>query len=176
MVWHFELTCPETLAARGISLAIESEGDVPALRVLYLRHRWPEFAMLPLADEQKAALLDTQFTIQRQQYRARHPDHGFYVLACDGAVIGRLMLGLGEGAIAILDILVDPDWRGRGVGAAVLAAVAERARASARAVTLHVDKGNPALRLYQRTGFRIVGDAGLAHAMRFDPVAARPPA
>ncbi|WP_104990091.1 GNAT family N-acetyltransferase [Deinococcus sp. NW-56] len=52
--------------------------------------------------------------------------------------------------------------RGRGVGRALIEACAERARALGLPLTLLVEDGNPAARLYARSGFVAVGRQDLA--------------
>ncbi|MHB8508531.1 MAG: GNAT family N-acetyltransferase [Candidatus Dormibacteria bacterium] len=52
---------------------------------------------------------------------------------------------------------VRPEVRGQGVGAALLAAVADAARAQATMLSLNVHLLNPAVRLYIRNGFRVAG-------------------
>jgi ribosomal protein S18 acetylase RimI-like enzyme len=63
-------------------------------------------------------------------------------------------------ATPILAIAVDEAHRGRGIGAALLAALADAARdAGAPALSLSVGGSNRALRLYERIGFVHVADA-----------------
>jgi GNAT superfamily N-acetyltransferase len=53
---------------------------------------------------------------------------------------------------------VAPEHRGRGIGTALLEALIELARAHGFArLSLSVEPANPALRLYERVGFRAVG-------------------
>lgn len=59
---------------------------------------------------------------------------------------------LPEVAMAVL-----PAARGRGVGAALLGALADAARASTPALSLNVHLLNPAVYLYVRSGFRVAG-------------------
>jgi ribosomal protein S18 acetylase RimI-like enzyme len=56
-----------------------------------------------------------------------------------------------------LAIAVLPGHRGRGLGGRMLGALLDAASGSFAAVSLSVQADNPALRLYERTGFRIVG-------------------
>lgn len=59
--------------------------------------------------------------------------------------------------------------RGQGVGSALLVALVDAARHDGyRALSLSVERTNPALRLYQRLGFVPVGTNGDAWTMRAD--------
>ena len=60
-----------------------------------------------------------------------------------------------------LSIGVRPEWRGRGIGTALLGALIERARREGvRALSLSVEPDNPARRLYERHGFVRRGTTG----------------
>jgi GNAT superfamily N-acetyltransferase len=59
---------------------------------------------------------------------------------------------LPEMAMAVVE-----DQRGKGIGNALIEALAERASHHFPALTLHVHLLNPAVRLYARTGFRVAG-------------------
>jgi ribosomal protein S18 acetylase RimI-like enzyme len=66
-----------------------------------------------------------------------------------------------------ISIGVAPEHRSRGVGTALLKALVERAqREGMPALSLSVEEENPALRLYERLGFRRVGRVGGAWTMR----------
>lgn len=69
--------------------------------------------------------------------------------------VGQLGMGLRPYGVADLGMLVAADWRGRGVGAALLGAGIDWARgAGAHKVALQVWPHNaPALALYRRFGF-----------------------
>jgi ribosomal protein S18 acetylase RimI-like enzyme len=59
--------------------------------------------------------------------------------------------------------------RGRGIGGALLAALAEQARlARVPALSLSVERDNGARRLYERIGFRTVGAGGNSLTMMLD--------
>lgn len=68
-----------------------------------------------------------------------------------------------------VSIAVDPAFRGRGVGTALLDALCERAqRDGLSALSLSVERDNPALRIYERRGFVEVGGTADAATMRID--------
>lgn len=49
-----------------------------------------------------------------------------------------------------------PEYRGNGIGTHLLSSVLDAAKAIYPAISLSVRKTNPALRLYQRLGFKFV--------------------
>ncbi|MFJ3461083.1 GNAT family N-acetyltransferase [Achromobacter spanius] len=74
----------------------------------------------------------------------------------------------------IVQIQIDPDYQGQGLGRRLLAKVLDRADKEGAPVTLSVLKGNPARRLYEALGFTSVMETELEHEMRYDPGAVRP--
>jgi GNAT superfamily N-acetyltransferase len=67
-------------------------------------------------------------------------------------------------------VAVVPESRGRGVGGALLDELVTRSSAAKRGLSLNVHVRNPALRLYERKGFRTVGQGRgtFGIAMRID--------
>ena len=66
-----------------------------------------------------------------------------------------------------LSIAVVPSRRGKGTGGQLLEALLDRARQDGyRAISLSVEPDNPALKLYERHGFKKVGESGGAWTMR----------
>jgi len=65
-----------------------------------------------------------------------------------------------------LGIAVRPEQRGRGIGTCLLDALLDRASRHHRAVSLSVALDNPAVRLYQRLGFRAIAESGGTLTMR----------
>ena len=76
-----------------------------------------------------------------------------------GAAWTRLMQGFGhvDDATPELAMAVLAPWRGQGIGTALLCALTKRLQENGfHALSLSVQKDNPALRLYRRTGFCVV--------------------
>lgn len=67
---------------------------------------------------------------------------------------------------SVLAMSVDPDYRGLGIGTALLRAhlTALQKRGYAR-VSLSVQKANAALRLYRRLGFSVIGETEEEYVM-----------
>jgi ribosomal protein S18 acetylase RimI-like enzyme len=151
---------PPALANRGLVLRPETEADIPFLRRLFASTRWDELAITDWSDAEKLAFADSQFGFQRQHYRAYFPSTAWGVLESNGVPMGRLYLDRRETTLHILDIALLPDWRGRGLGTAIMEWVCAEADAAGKSVTIEVEKFNPAQTLYRRLGFREITDHG----------------
>jgi GNAT superfamily N-acetyltransferase len=82
--------------------------------------------------------------------------------------------GFVDEATPELTIAVVPSRRGRGYGDQLLTALLAQARKDGfAAVSLSVEPDNPALKLYERHGFRKVGERGGAWVMLAEPAARR---
>ena len=69
--------------------------------------------------------------------------------------------GFVDATVPELGMGVVREWRGRGVGTLLLAALVEVAREQGvEALSLSVEADNSARRLYERFGFRTVGEVG----------------
>jgi ribosomal protein S18 acetylase RimI-like enzyme len=72
-----------------------------------------------------------------------------------------------EREIRIMDIALLPGNRGAGIGTRLLHDLQEDARSAGKSLTIHVERFNPALALYQRLGFEQVEDKGVYLLMRW---------
>lgn len=68
----------------------------------------------------------------------------------------------------LLQLQVLPEYQGRGIGSSVVLGVLREARAANQAVVLTVLKNNPAKRLYERVGFKVVGEREHVYEMRWN--------
>jgi ribosomal protein S18 acetylase RimI-like enzyme len=78
-----------------------------------------------------------------------------------GVPVGRLYVDRCEKAIRIMDIALLPEHRRAGIGTKLLRELQDEARTAGKTLTIHVEKFNPALRLYQRLGFQQIEDKGI---------------
>ena len=63
------------------------------------------------------------------------------------------MSGSRPAEIRLVDISLLPEFRNRGLGTSLLRDLFTEAEAAGKPLTIHVEKFNPAMRLYQRLGF-----------------------
>jgi ribosomal protein S18 acetylase RimI-like enzyme len=77
----------------------------------------------------------------------------------DGAVAGYAWIELRERTLHVHALLLEPEFRGHGIGGRVLSELEDEFRGRIEEIELGVEPGNvPALRLYERAGFERVGE------------------
>jgi RimJ/RimL family protein N-acetyltransferase len=105
------------------------------------------------------APVDVDRRRQRMAADVEGEDAIILVAEAGGEPVGQLGLRLAPYGVADLGMLVAAGWRGRGVGAALLAEAVRRAReAGAHKIALQVWPHNTAaIALYERFGFRREG-------------------
>jgi ribosomal protein S18 acetylase RimI-like enzyme len=144
----------------GVHLRPITPEDSELLCRIYASTRSEELAAVPWTQPQKAAFLRMQFEAQHAHYQQHYADAAFHVVMRGELPVGRIYVHRREGEIRIVDIALLPEQRGTGLGTALLRELQEEARASARLLSIHVERNNPALSLYRRLGFQVAADDG----------------
>ncbi|PBC01382.1 GNAT family N-acetyltransferase [Mesorhizobium sp. WSM3860] len=151
--------------ALGLSLRPETDADIPFMTALYASTRAAELADVPWPPEGKAQFLDLQFQAQRAHYRRHYPEADWWLVERAGEAIGRLYVERWPSQHRIIDIAFLPERCGKGFGTALLNDLIDEAAAVGKAVSIHVEKNNPARRLYLRLGFVVTEDKGVYDLM-----------
>jgi GNAT superfamily N-acetyltransferase len=135
--------------------------DEPFLRAVYASTRAEELAQVPWSNEQKRAFTDMQFAAQDIDYRKNYPTAQFSIVEVHGIPVGRLYVDRCKKEIRIIDIALLPEHRRARIGTTLLKELQNEARLAGKALTIHVERFNPALNLYHRLGFRPIEDKGV---------------
>lgn len=138
---------------------------------VYASTREEELAATGWTAEMKQAFLAQQHDAQHRHYRQHYEVAEWLIVEQDGVPVGRLYRAEWPREIRIIDIALLPEGRGRGIGATIVSSIQAEARALGKAVSIHVEKQNRARSLYQRLGFRVVGDAGVYDLMEWEAAA-----
>lgn len=157
---------PRAAARFGIAYRPETESDLPFVAALYATTRAAEVAATGWPAAMQAAFLDQQHRAQHKWYRAAYRDGEWLLIEREGAPIGRLYLAEEMGMKLLVDISLLPEARGQGLGTAILR---DLLAGETRPVQLHVEKSNPARRLYERFGFRQVEEGPVYYRMVREP-------
>ena len=160
---------PLALERSAIHFRAVGPEDEPFLRQLYATTRADELAPVPWTDAEKAAFLDMQFRAQDSYYRAQFERASFHLVELHGEPIGRLYTDRRDDEIRVLDIALLPKYRGQGLGRLLMQELLDEAAAASKAVRIHVERFNPAMRLYDRLGFVQREDQGVYILMEYLP-------
>lgn len=144
------------LACRAITPA-----DHDFLQQLYASTRADELALIDWDEPRKQAFLAQQFAAQHHHYQHYYADARFDLILLGDLPIGRLYVARWKDEIRIVDIAIMPEYRNRGIGGGLLGELLKEAVAVNQRLTIHVERYNPALRLYLRLGFEVVGETGV---------------
>ncbi|MGH1541828.1 MAG: GNAT family N-acetyltransferase [Arenicella sp.] len=142
-----------------------TDSDRDFLFTLYASTRADEMALVPWSQEQKTEFLEMQFHAQHTFYQEQFGDAEFNLILNGTTTIGRLYVDRRDKEIRIIDIALLPDHRRQGFGKQLLQNLLDEAADSKKPVTIHVEKNNPAMSLYQRLGFEITEDQGVYNLM-----------
>lgn len=151
----------EAKGAREVSLRPATPDDRDLLFRVYASTREEELAPVPWPPGAKEAFLRQQFDAQDAWWRTHYTGAAFEVVVVDGRDAGRLYLWEGPSEIRVVDVALLREARRGGVGTTLIRGVQARAAAAGKTVTIHVERMNPALALYERLGFRLVEDKGV---------------
>jgi GNAT superfamily N-acetyltransferase len=135
--------------------------DLPFLFRLYASTRQEELAPVGWPPDVQEAFLLQQFEAQHRWYHEQYAGASFDVIEVDGELVGRFYVARWERSIRVVDISLMPTHRGRGIGGALLSRLFEEADRDGKPVSIHVERVNPAQRLYERLGFRLAEDKGV---------------
>jgi ribosomal protein S18 acetylase RimI-like enzyme len=152
-----------------ISFRPETEADAEFLYQLYTSTREEELNQTDWPYSQKEAFLRQQFHAQTVHYKEHYSAADYRIILENGEPIGRLYLHQQEADLRIMDIALRPEHRGRGIGEMLLREILDDAGKRGHSVSIHVEIFNPAMRLYQRLGFRQIDTYGVYHLLEWKP-------
>lgn len=153
------------------TLRAVTAGDTEFLAAVYASTRMEELEATDWSDEHKASFCRMQFTAQDAHYRQHYPTAEYDVIESAEKPVGRLYVDRWKREIRIMDIAILPEYRGKGIGTQLLLDLQHEAAGVGKSLTIHVERFNPALHLYERLGFRMIEDKGVYFLMEWTPSA-----
>ncbi len=153
----------------GVDLRPIGPADREFLYRLYASTRQAEMSLLDWSDAEKEEFLRMQFEAQHRYYVEQFPAARLDVVLREGEPIGRLYVDRRDDEIRLIDIALLPEHRGGGIGGAMMRELLVEAREAGMPVRIHVERFNPAMRLYQRLGFERLEEQGVYDLMEWRP-------
>jgi GNAT superfamily N-acetyltransferase len=135
--------------------------DERVLFAIYASTRESELAVVPWSEAQKSAFLYSQFQAQHRYYHEHYTNATFDLILIAGHTAGRLYVATGRDEIRIVDIALLPDFQNHGIGTRLIEELQAEAARSHKPLTIHVERFNLAMRLYERLGFTLADDLGV---------------
>ena len=143
------------------------QDDEPFLFKLYASTREEELKLVPWNEQQKVAFLQMQFAAQHNYYQEQFSDANFSIIEQKNKPIGRLYLDYRSKEVRIIDITILSEYRNQGIGSQLLQDILISATERDLPVRISVEQNNPALNLYNRLGFKKMGDTGIYFLMEW---------
>ena len=154
------------------SLRPIAPADRELLYRVYASTRTEELAAVDWSAAQREAFLRQQFEAQHAWYQQSYAGAAFdVVLDAAGRPAGRLYVARWPREMRLIDVALLPEFRRHGLGSALLGDLLAEAGRAGKPVTIHVERMNPALRLYERLGFRLKEDKGVYLFLEWSPAA-----
>jgi GNAT superfamily N-acetyltransferase len=159
-------------AALGIAYRPATDDDLKLLAEVYASTRWEEVAQTGWPMEAQRQFLEQQFRAQHLYYREHYTHALWLVIEQSGEPVGRLYIDTWRDEVRLVDISLLPAVRGSGIGGAILEDLQEQAAEIGKPLTIHVERNNPAMRLYRRLGFEPIDEHGVYLLMEWRPESA----
>lgn len=157
-----------------LALRPVTDEDRPFLLDLYAGTREQELSVVDWTPEQKFAFCAMQYQAQDVFYRENYPGAELSIILADGVRAGRLFVHRRPKEIRLMDIAIAASHRNRGIGTEYLNRLIAEATEAGLPLTIHVEQLNPALRLYERLGFKRVGENSVYFLMEYLPPGVAP--
>ncbi len=143
--------------------------DFDFLKKLYRTTREFELSKTTMTEEEKQKFSDFQFNAQHVYYNQAYNGAEMNLILLNGRPAGRLYLWRTPSQIRIMDISLLPEYCGQGNGTKILKSLIRESVESGKKLTIHVEYFNPALRLYERLGFKKTDDTGVYYYLERIP-------
>ena len=153
--------------ARYASFRPATSDDEPFLLEMYGSTRAEELAQTGWDQMQRDAFIRMQFGAQQAHYQKHYPEGEHLIISVAGTAVGRLYIAESSDEVRILDITIEPDHRGAGIGTPILIELMTEAGAAGKPVRVYVESFNRSLGLFERMGFVKSGENGFSYLMEW---------
>jgi ribosomal protein S18 acetylase RimI-like enzyme len=148
----------------NVTLRPEAADDEAFLRRLIVETVALELDAEAWPEPMRSHLLGIQCNARLHSRRVEYPGAVSHIVQADGADAGWAVVHTTQDEVRLVEIMVLPELRGKGIGAAVIAQIC--AVAGGKPVRLEVNLMNSgARRLYERLGFRVTGQDDVQYLM-----------
>ena len=156
-----------TNEAKRMNVRPANPDDEAFLYELYSSTRADELTAWGLDESQQKSFLELQFRARQRHYEIAFSGADHKIVLCEDLPIGRILIYRSRNEIRLVDIALLPEYRQAGLGTSLIRELLVESEETSKPVTLHVERQNPAARLYKRLGFLKIEDAGGSDKMEW---------
>ncbi|HLI09145.1 MAG TPA: GNAT family N-acetyltransferase [Ktedonobacteraceae bacterium] len=153
----------------SITLRPVSQDDEAFLYQLYSQAHIDELGARDWDANQQQFFLRMQFNAQQRFYQSEYPDADYSIILLDQRPVGWIVIARMVDEMLVVDIALLPEYRNTGIGTLLLQGMQAEAAQTGKRIHLHVTRFNPAIRLYERSGFSRIGETGMHFLMEWKP-------
>lgn len=150
-----------------VSCRVVTDQDDEFLFDVFFDTRIEEVSKAGWNDEQIQEFMNLQYRAQSMHYEKHFPDSERLVLLKGNTPIGRLLIDYRSDEIRIIDIAILIKYRNLGVGNFFVREVMNKADSMSLPLSIHVERYNPAMRLYKRLGFKVIQEGDVYHLLEY---------
>ncbi len=138
----------------AVQLISPTYNDNPFFNELFTQLFEKKINLNGFPDAQKEMIIKIQFKAFESRYNNSNVIP--YLITYGKSKAGKAILEKLNNSILLSDITILYQFRNLGIGGRVIDLIKNKLSSNQNKIILHVDKGNPALRLYQKKGFKII--------------------
>jgi ribosomal protein S18 acetylase RimI-like enzyme len=127
------------------------------------------FSSLEMTENDLDNLLEMQFQAQNLDYRTNYPNASNDVILFNETKAGRVIHSTEHGDLHLIDLAVLSEFRNLGIGTKILKWLFGKSLRTRLPIRFYVEKMNPAFRLYEKLGFKVVTDVTSHFQMEWRP-------
>ena len=135
---------------------------------VYASSRSEEISLWGWDQGQQLQFLRMQHAAQQGFYRQQYPKLQYQIIMDAGISAGRMATVQIDAELVLVDIILLPEFQGKGLGTAILMALQEQAAKQKILLRLSVLTDSRARQLYERLGFQAVVNGGMYTIMKWN--------
>lgn len=142
-----------------IRLREVTEKDGPFLFEVYADTRAEEISTFGWGEAERNVFLKMQYAAQKHSYLHQYPRAVHQIVMYNETPVGRMITDMTEDAYLLVDVSLHSDFQNQGIGTFLIRNLQNSAEREHKKVRLHVLEHSPARQLYDRLGFRLIGES-----------------
>ena len=145
-----------------LTLRPKLESDTDFLIALYETSREEEMQFIEWHnDDERKAFFLMQYNAQKMHFDTNYENLDYDIILYNNIDVGRLILHRTQGNLHCVDIIILPEYRKKGIGAAIMQRIEKELEEKNITSTLYFEKTKPYLEgIYGKYGFVSIEDIG----------------